>query len=208
MLYNQTEIEMLKNAQEPGIRDPLRPRVHFQRIISRFFKNYDFNQKVILDLGPGHYDFCDLARSKGAIPYSIELDECVVRLGRYKKIEVLHGDLVDPNIYDEFKGKVDLLFCRGSINCGWFNDENEHTIYLEKMLSVLKENGSAWISPCNASESFLQYREMLDIQMKIFTKNNFYTLNTNKLQSYLYGIWSDTPRIIYTKNLKYHKFPW
>lgn len=208
MLYNQTEINIVKNAKEPGIRNPQRPRVHFDRIMERFFKHYDFNGKVILDLGPGHYDFCELARSKGAIPYAIELDESVVELGKYKKIEVIEGNLIDPKIYESFNGKIDLLFCRGSINSEWFHNKKEHINYLEKMLAVLKDNGSAWISPCNESASSPNYKENLEIQMNVFNRFDFHTIKTHKIQAYFYGIWSDNPKLIYTKNLKYHKFPW
>ena len=208
MLYNQTELDILKDAQEPGIRNPQRPRIHFERIMSRFFKNYDFKEKVILDLGPGHYDFCELARDKGAIPFAIELDESVVKLGKYRKIEVLKGNLTDPKVYESFKGKVDLLFCRGSINCGWFKDGNEHEQYLIQMLSVLKENGSAWISPCNEPATSPYYQSSLETQLEVFDKHNFFTFKTHKVQAYLYGIWSDNPKLIYTKNLNYHKLPW
>jgi hypothetical protein len=208
MLYNQEEIEIIKNAQEPGIRNPLRPRIHFDRIMSRFFKNYDFQDKVILDLGPGHYDFCELARQKGADSHAIELDECVVRLGQYKKFKVIKGNLINPSVFDSFEGKVDLLFCRGSINCTWFNDNYEQEKYIEKMLSTLKFNGSAWISPCNESDSLSHYQSSLKTQMDVFEKLNFHTFKLHKVQAYMYGIWSDNPKLIYTKNLKYHKFPW
>lgn len=208
MLYSQAEIDIVKDAQEPGIRNPQRPRIHFERIIGRFFKNYDFKDKVILDLGPGQYDFCELVRQKGAIPYAIELDESVVRLGQYKKIEVLKGNLTDTKVYESFKGKIDLLFCRGSINCSWFKDKNEHEEYLNNMLSVLKENGSAWISPCNEPATAPFYQNCLETQLEFFERNNFYTFKTHKVQAYMYGIWSDNPKLIYTQNLNYHKLPW
>lgn len=208
MLYNQAEIEIVKNAQEPGIRNPLRPRVHFERIINRYFKHYDFQNKVVLDLGPGHYDFCELARKKGAVPFAIELDESVVKLGQYKNIDVKKANLTDPMVYESYNGKVDLLFCRGSINCEWFKNSEKHIDYLEKMLAVLKDDGSAWISPCNEPVTSPMYKQNLKIQMSFFEKNGFETIKTHKFQAYTYGIWSDNPKLIYTKNLKYHKFPW
>jgi hypothetical protein len=176
--------------------------------MERFFRNYDFRNKVVLDLGPGHYDFCELARERGAIPYAIELDESVVKLGQYKKFEVTQANLTDPNVYDAFTGKVDLLFCRGSINCEWFQHKSDHINYLGKMLSVLKSNGSAWVSPCNEPANAPNYKQNLEIQLNEFKKFDFHTIKTHKIQAYVYGIWSDNPKLIYTKNLKYHKFPW
>jgi cyclopropane fatty-acyl-phospholipid synthase-like methyltransferase len=208
MLYNQVEIDMLKNALEPGIRNPNRPRVHFERIMKRFFKHYDFQNKTILDIGPGHYDFCELARNRGATPFAIELDESVVKLGQHRKIEVLKGNLINPKVYESFTGKIDLLFCRGSINCKWFIDKNEHENYLRSMLSVLKDNGSAWISPCNEPTTSDHYKSCLETQMQFLKSANFHPVRMHKFSAYYYGIWSDNPKLIYIKNLEYHKFPW
>ncbi|MFY7964201.1 MAG: class I SAM-dependent methyltransferase [Chitinophagaceae bacterium] len=208
MLLDSTEIEIVKNARESGIRNPMRSRIHFERIINRFFASYDFSNKAVLDIGPGHYDFCELARNKGAIPFAIELDDAVIELGKYKKIEVVKGNLSDVNVFEEFKGKIDLLFCRGSINCCWFSNEKEQQNYIQSMLKVLKPNGSAWISPCNEPINSDANKDSLKAQLQTFKENGFYTLKSHKLQAYWYGIWSDNPKLIYTKNLRYHKLPW
>ena len=208
MLYDKFEIDIVKNANEPGIRNPDRPRIHFERIIERFFKKYNFNGKTVLDIGPGHYDFCEITRDAGAKNVAIELDECVIKLGEYKNFKVIKADLRDPNCYEQFKGEIDFLFCRGSINIGWFNNNDKHQNYINKMLSVLKQDASVWVSPCNEPINSPSYFEQLNIQINAFKENGFDVTRMNKFQAWRYGIWSDEPKIIFTKNLIFKKYPW
>ncbi len=212
MLTTKAEIEIVSKAWEPGIKDPTRPRIHFQRILKRFFKNVNFKNKVVLDLGPGHYDFGELVRPLGARVINLELDPAVIELGRHKGFEVMEADLKDPSIYSNLPAKIDVLFCRGSINAGWFpHDATAHRNYLENMIGCMSENSVAWVSPCNApinnlsTEAFLK---SVSEQAAIFKKNGFVKFSSNKWQCRQYGIWSTPPRLIYTKNLSYHQFPW
>jgi hypothetical protein len=163
-------------------------------------------------LGPGHYDFCELVREKGASPFAIELDDAVIKLGELKNINVIKGNLTDNIVYESFKNKIDGLFCRGSINACWFiNKPEEQEKYIDSMLSVLNENGFAWISPCNEGGNditLLEYNEVVQKQIELFENKGFRVLKINKIQAYRYGIWSSKPKLIYTKNLKYINFPW
>jgi hypothetical protein len=211
MLTNPIEIEIIKNAQEPGIRDPKRPRKHFERIISRFFNDYSFKSKKLLDLGPGHYDFGELTRLNGAITDAIELDPTVIKLGEFKKMKVICGNLSDKDIFKELNSQYDLLFCRGSINACWFlNEETKHRNYLESLLSVLKLDGAAWISPCNEApgQSPTDYVAAVEFQIQFFKKHGYKVIRCNPFQARWYGIWSDKPPLIFTKNLKYSTLPW
>jgi hypothetical protein len=211
MLTDPREIEIVKNAQEPGIRDPKRPRKHFERIINRFFSDYSFKSKRILDLGPGHYDFGELTRLKGAITDAIELDSAVIKLGEFKNMKVIVGNLSNPDIFKDLSSQYDLLFCRGSINACWFiNDETKHRNYLESLVSVLRTDGASWISPCNEApgQSRKAYEDAVQFQMQFFKQHNYEVIRCNSFQSRWYGIWSDKPPLIFTKNLNYSNMPW
>lgn len=210
MLTDPKEIEIAKNAQEPGIRNPNRPRKHFQRIINRFFRNYSFSNKTLMDLGPGQYDFGELVREKGGDVHAIELDPVVVELGQYKKMNVIKGDLSDKSIFNPLSNTYDVLFCRGSINAGWFlNNEKAHHEYLDSLLSILKQDGTAWISPCNEApgKPYEDYKKAVDFQISFFKSNGYRVIKCNEYQARRYGIWSETPKLIFTKNLKYLKLP-
>ena len=207
MLTKIEEINCIQDAWEPGIRDPQRPRDHFERIIKDFYKKVDFNNKNYLDLGPGHYDFGELLKLNGGITTSIELDPAVIRLGELKGLPVIEGNLSDIDVYNSLKGKFDGLFCRGSINARHFTERDDHRRYLESMLATVKSDGTFWVSPCNDPMGGAKSDELLEgcikIQMDFFKEKGFDTIFCTTEMINQYGIWSSKPQLIYTKNLKY-----
>lgn len=209
MLTDKLQIECVKNAWEPGIRDPKRPRAHFENIINYFFRSFSFRKANILDLGPGHYDFGEIVRRKGGEATAIELDPAVIRLGKLKNMEVVEGDLTDPRVFANMSQSFDGLFCRGSFNARNFPNQMQHREYLESLISVVKPNGVFWISPCNDpmkesnSGQDVLFKECVDFQIQFFRSNGFEIIECSPAFVRAFGIWSTKPELIFTKNLKF-----
>jgi len=64
MLTDPEEIRIISIARQKNVRDPNRSREHFHHIFKDFFSKSDFNGLRVLDLGPGQYDFGELARER------------------------------------------------------------------------------------------------------------------------------------------------
>ena len=207
MLTKAIEIECVKSAREPGIRDPKRPRADFLNIVSHFFKGYNFEKMSFLDLGPGHYDFGEIVRTKGGETTSIELDPAVIKLGHLKKMKVIEGNLVDSEVFTSCRYSFDGLFNRGSFNAANFTNETEHRKYLESMISVVKPSGVFWLAPCNDpvadSESDKFFQDCVNFQIQFFKDNGFNVVKCTPLMVGAFGIWSTKPELIYTKNLHF-----
>lgn len=209
MLTKAVEIECVKSAREPGIRNPKRPRADFLNIVSHFFKGYNFEKMSFLDLGPGQYDFGEIVRIKGGETTSIELDPAVINLGYLKKMNVIEGNLVDSEVFTNLRDSFDGLFNRGSFNAANFTNETEHRKYLESMISVVKPSGVFWLAPCNDpvadsnSESDKIFQDCVNFQIQFFKDNGFTVVNCTPLMVWAFGIWSTKPELIYTKNLHF-----
>lgn len=205
MLTTKEEIECVKEAWEMGIRDPQRPRHHFQDILDSFFNKYSFQNKRWLDLGPGHYDFGELVRKKGGKTTSIELDPAVIKLGQIKSLEVIKGDLGSKGVFESLSNQYDGLFCRGSINAMNFPNVEDHEAFLEAMISTVKSTGAMWVSPCNDSsiESDPQFESTVQFQIDFFQRNGFKIIKCTPVMVSTFGIWSTKPELIFTKNLDF-----
>ena len=151
MLLDKTEIEIMKTAKQVNLRDPGRSGLPFERMIDDFFDHQHFSGKVVLDLGPGQYDFNELARKRGAKGYAMDFDPAVIHLGQYKGFEIVEGDLRAIS-FGTFGHLFDGIFCRGSINAFWFAKNLDRLqliarrwlgIYssLEWSVSIFKFNG-------------------------------------------------------------------
>lgn len=208
MLIDPKQIDCVKNANEPGIRNPLRPRIDFENIIKDFFASYDFTGRALIDLGPGHYDFGEIVKKKGGKTTSIELDPVVIKLGHLKSMSVIEGDLNDHSVFHDIENSFDGLFNRGSFNARNFSDEREHQKYLDAMISTVKPNGVFWLAPCNDPKQGESARDKIfkscvDYQISYFKDNGFKIVECPESFVSAYGIWSSGPRMIYTKNLDY-----
>lgn len=94
MLRTPEEIALLASAREPGIRNPKRPEYGIENIFLDFMSGLDLNGHRVLELGPGHYGFCEALRLRGGKPEAVELDPPVAELGRRRGFVVHTGDLV------------------------------------------------------------------------------------------------------------------
>lgn len=197
----------MKDAWEPGIADPSRSRVHFLHIVSCFFKKDRIDGARILDLGPGHYDFGHIAAELGATVVGYELDPAVIRLGKLKGFEVIDGDVYDVDKLASLKDSFDGLFCRGSFNSRNFTESEAHRNYLTTLLSVVKEGGFFWVSPCNDPvgdlESDGEFHRIVREQIDFFRENEFQVFEEDR--DFINAFWlsSTPPRLLFTKGLEF-----
>jgi len=194
MLTNIKEIEIISQARQKNVRDPNRSRKHFENIFEDFFLLTDFKDSFVLDLGPGQYDFCVLAKERGAIKCcGIDNDPAVIELGQYKGFEVIGGRLQDIEA-SLFRRPFDGVFCKFSINAFWFHDDTNKLVdYIARVDALVKPKGWAWIAPWNgvpkaAILTDKEVRHILEVQNQAFEDRGYRTLMLDKEQTDRYGV--------------------
>ena len=205
MLTNPEEIAIIANARQVNIRDPSRSREHFENIFADFFSNVSFSGAKVLDLGPGQYDFGEMARERGADPSAIDNDPAVIQLGRFKGHQVLDGNLKDLNV-DWFGHTFDGIFCRGSINAFWFqSDEGKLKAHIDQLVALMSPNGWAWIAPWNGVQknsdlSAEDVERVLSCQREAFNAHGFSYHDLTIGETNRYGVYGTTAnRALFTK---------
>lgn len=194
MLTDPTEIEIIKSAKQKNVRHPGRSRQHFINIFDAFFTTKTLRNKAVIDLGPGQYDLAELLREFGSRCLGIDNDPAVLELGRYKNrnIEVREGDLKNIDLSD-LAGQWDGLFCKFSINSGWFADHSDaHRRHIKDLVGTLKPDGWGWIAPWNGipatPKPHTAHREALRIQRQEFKRYGFDCIELTDAQSRKYGV--------------------
>lgn len=193
MLTDPEEIRIIANARQKNVADPNRSREHFVRIFEDFLCEVDFGDKVLLDLGPGQYDFAELSRKRGAITHGIDNDPWVVKLGEYKKFPARLGNLKDLKALD-YDIQFDGVFCKYSINAFWFYPvEQELVDYIREIVRLIKPGGWAWIAPWNgvptkANISQEGVDRVLSAQALAFKEAGFSAVDLTESLSRYYGV--------------------
>ena len=208
MLIDPNEIEIISRARQKNIRNQTRSREHFVHILKDFFYDIDFKGMSVIDLGPGHYDFGVLAIEKGATQIAaIDNDPAVLELGRYRNYTVVDARLQDLKL-DLFKEPFDLVFCKFSINCFWFwDDEAQLRHHIDHVAKLVKAGGYAWIAPWNGVPKSIelspaQVDMVLSIQREAFLKNGFKVIELTDQQAVRYGVTGAVANhALFTKNL-------
>ncbi len=219
MLVSPAEVELVKTAWEPGIRDPGRGNRHFDWVLRRFLHKRDFAGKRIADLGPGHYDFDVLLRLRGAEMVPLELDPAVIALGRHRGFDPVEFDLKRGGYVERFgPAAFDGVYCNGSIDCHWWGDDDDaHRAYVQDLTRSLKPDAWAFIAPCNTPPGLTieqargdaHARHVIAVQIKAFKDCGYKVLYMHKRQREFYGISTDQlPFVVFTRNLNYLPFPW
>lgn len=196
MLKDPHEIQIISRARQKNVRNPRRSREHFDNIFADFFSSTKFEGSAVLDLGPGQYDFCEIARQRGARCFAVDNDPAVIELGRYKGFDVSSVNLknLDDANWPHVNEHLDGIFCKFSINAFWFlRDPGElydHAQYLDAMLAP---SGWGWIAPWNgipksANLSHSQASEILDNQLDAFVSLGFRALDLNPESAARYGL--------------------
>lgn len=148
MLTDPVEIEIASRARQPGIRDPNRSRLPFDRFFADFMDGVSLDGAELLDLGPGHWDFAVLALERGAKRVvGIDNDEAVVELGQHKGFDAVLGDIrrMDPAELGTFDG----VFNRGSFNAFWGATLDDQAAFVEVLVGMLRPDGWSWVAPWN-----------------------------------------------------------
>lgn len=208
MLTDPTEIAIISKAQQKNVREPGRSREHFERIFADFIDPEPLKGQLLLDLGPGQYDFSVLARQRGATTHSIDKDPAVLELGRYKGLDVIEGDLKRLSAAD-FPERYDGVFCKFSINAFWFHDDlDAHAAHVNDLCSLLKPDGWAWIAPWNGVPKKADLKQpqidaILKQQAELFRGHGFDGYDLGLRLSYYYGVHGDTGnRAVFVRNLR------
>ncbi|MBL8890164.1 MAG: class I SAM-dependent methyltransferase [Planctomycetaceae bacterium] len=211
MLYDQTEIEIARLAIEPGCRLPERNH-SIDGVYRRFFQKVVFKNKTFLELGPGHYEFCDLVKRLGGNAIALELDPAMVKLGQYRGHEVHQVNLSKERFWHDLGRQFDGVFCRGSINATWFPERGQHEEFVHGIASLIKPGGWGWISPWNANSANLpdaQAEETYRTQEACFASEGFRVLRCNRLHARRFKLSTvKLPFLIFLKGIEYRHFFW
>lgn len=194
MITDPEEIAIIRKARQKNVADPNRSREHFHRIFEDFFGRTDLTQQTVLDLGPGHWDFGELSRARGAPRIvGIDRDPAVLELGRHKGFVALEGDLRRPW---EIEGlaPVDGLFCKFSINAFWHaGDDALAERMTNTYLGLLKPDGWGWIAPWNGVPKGLavadeDLKRMVERQRTWFAQAGFQMRMLSEDETRYYGV--------------------
>lgn len=207
MLTEPKEIEIISKARQKNVRDPGRSLAHFERIFNDFFTKIDFRGKNFLDLGPGHYDFGELARQRGARVLGVDDDPAVLELGRHKQFSVREAHIQQLHSED-FHESFDGIFCKFSYNAFWFRDgEHNHREAIRLICSLLRDDGWGWIAPWNGIPrndglTETEIATSLSVQISEFIAHGFNSFEMPILLAKYYGVHGLTAnRALFVRNL-------
>jgi len=206
MLTDPVEIEIASHAQQKNVRDPNRSRKHFDRIFEDFLNSAAFENKRLLDLGPGQFDFGELAKLRGAEVIAIERDPALVRLGKHKGFHTIEGDLKHQSSFDQAQ-RFDGLFCKFSINAYWAASVEAAVAYVHMITEGLAPDGWSWIAPWNGipnPERFSsdQAAALQQTQIEAFQSLGFNYQELTDEESRYYGVHGKTTNCpLFTRNL-------
>jgi len=192
MLTHPEDIRLAASAQEPGIRLPNRSPRGPAEILRDFFPHVSLQGKRILELGPGHYEFCDLVQSQGGRAEAIELDPPVAEIGRRHGHVVHRHDLRALGTFDTNE-PYDGLFGKGSNNPFWFYpDETALEAYILKLRALVRPDGWIWIVSCPYTALDLDARTFaswLDLEHRLYLRHGFAAWPVgDSVQGGFYGI--------------------
>jgi hypothetical protein len=207
MLKDPIEIEIISKAKQKNVRDPSRSRDHFLRIFADFLHDVDLADKILLDLGPGQYDFAELAMNKGAAVHGIDKDDAVIELGKHKGLPVKKGLLQALRAADFEPSVFDGLFSKLTLNAFWFSNDQAQIGHINELRNLIKDDGWAWIAPWNGVPkkrdfSSEEIEHILAIQINTFRKHGFDYIELTEDLSKYYGVHGITAnRALFVRNL-------
>jgi len=208
LLKDKKAIEIVSRAKQKNVRDPRRSREHFERIFRDFLSAVEFSGNY-LDMGPGQYDFCEMARSAGATKcFAMENDPAVIELGEYLGFEVIDQNIKNFGMIDINGKPFSGIFNKFSYNAFWFIDQpDRHEEFVRTIDASLSPSGWSWIAPWNGvpkkkNLDSEQIEAQLLIQRKLFGEYGFEYRELTDKESKIYGVHgavANNP--VFTKNL-------
>jgi hypothetical protein len=149
VLRTENEVAIMATAKQPGLRAADR-QVRLDEIMDDFALAGRCAGSRILELGPGHFEFAELARDAGALEVvAVDNDPAVVQLGEARGFRTLEMDIREISL-DSLGGPFDGIFCRSSFNAVWFGVSREvHEEWADRLASLLAADAWAWLAPWN-----------------------------------------------------------
>lgn len=177
----------------------------FDQILGFFLHESDLDGKDVLDLGPGHYHFGELARKKGASVSVIESDSALAELGKHKGFEVIQGDIKKMGTLLGGR-QFDGIFCKYGFSALWSPRAEDQIAFSRTVRRALKDGGWAWFAPWNGGALLAGNGagEVLRAQIEAFESHGFSSteLSLNEAKRFgLHGITGN--RVLFTLGLDY-----
>ncbi len=206
MLTDPTEIEIISAARQKNVRDPNRSRAPFDRIFADFLPDELFAGTTVIDLGPGQFDFGEMARARGATRVvGFDRDPAVVGLGRHKGFEMVEGRLQELRAAD-FDGGFGGVFCKFSINAFWGRSLDEVRALTAEVARLVRAGGWSWIAPWNGAKGEARSDEevaaFLIAQADCFREHGYDAIDLGDELSRYYGVHGAVANhALFTRNL-------
>jgi len=176
MLTDPEEIALASGAMEPGLRLANRSTRGPVAIARDFLAGISLKGSVVLELGPGHFEFCDFVRARGGAAAVVELDPAIAAIGRRRGYEVFIKDLRELGSFEPGK-RFDGLFCKGSNNPFWFyKDEGALRAYIERFVRLTEPRGWVWVASCpytSQPTTPAEFAGWLDVERRIYRELGF-----------------------------------
>ncbi len=211
VLTDPEEIALVQAAREPGLRIATRPAIGIDAISRDFLRMRDFNGQSLLELGPGHYEFCEYVRARGARATVVEVDGAIAELGRRRGHAVLTHDLRELPALST-SARFDGLFGRGSTNPFWFHgDTAALERYTESLVQLTAPGGWIWIVSCPFALTDIgttDFAAWLSVERRIYREFGFneWEVGWTALGA-VYGISVPCDGLrVYTRNLPPHRW--
>jgi hypothetical protein len=206
MLTDPVEIEIISKARQKNVRDPNRSRAHFDRIFADFLPDELFAGADLIDLGPGQFDFGEMARARGATRIvGFDTDPAVVELGRHKGFEVVEGRLQQLRAAD-YPGGFHGVFCKFSINAFWATSLEEVRAHATEVARLVRPDGWSWIAPWNGvkedQRTADEIASYLAAQVACFREHGYDAIELGDELSRYYGVHGAVANhALFTRNL-------
>ena len=205
MLNDPRAIEIISRARQKNVAAPERPAFDFDHIFADFFAQHEFNDELVMDLGPGQYDFAVRVRERGGTVHNIDNDPAVLELGRYLGFEVFDENL-NRFAVDGYRGRYDGLFCKFAVNAFWFDDLVDLESHVRVLDSMIKPSGWGWVGPWNGAGkrpfTAEQLQTFLTAQAECFMQCGWSAYRLDKVQATYYGLHGAvTDYVLFVKNL-------
>lgn len=206
MLTDPREIEIIAAAKQKNVRDPSRSREHFRNILADFFAGVRLDGSYV-DLGPGQFDFGEIAREQGGRCLGVDFDPAVVELGRYKGFRAVLRNI--QRLPDEPLGETfDGVFNKFTLNAFWtWDDDAAHRRLIGCLAGLIAPGGWAWIGPWNGIPKKVSLDDetvarTLALQQRLLEAEGFTTCPITPAQSKRYGIHGDIANnVVFIRNL-------
>lgn len=176
MLTDLEEIKLVSTAGEPGLRDPKRTAQGVEEIVADFLAGRLLAGMEVLELGPGHYEFCEIVRRLGGRASVLEFDPVIAELGRRRGYAVYVQDLRQIDTFAP-QVKFDGLLCKGSNDPFWFhNDRAALERYVAALRLLVKPEGWIWTVACPPYPEIVGPQELntwLEVEREVYRAQGF-----------------------------------